>query len=163
MTQAARPTGEELRELMQQVAQGTLSDLLGTRVLEADRGLVRARLEIDTHHLGPTGYVHAGTVVTLADTCAGMGCVASFPEGIRGFTTAELKLNFLRSATPGDALVCDATLTHSGRTTQVWDARVAREHDDRLLGLYRCTQILLPEVRDTRGRAWTGDDGGTDE
>lgn len=153
MTPAGRQTGEFLRQLMQQGAEGTLSDLLGMHVLQAEHGLVRARLDIDTRHLGPTGYVHAGAVVTLADTCAGMGCVASFPDGVRGFTTVELKLNSLRSATTGKALSCEARLVHGGRTTQVWDAQVTREDDDRLLGLYRCTQMLLTEARYTRARA----------
>ena len=44
-----------------------------------------------------------------------------------GFTTSELKSNFLRSAGPDDALVCVAQLVHGGRTTQVWDATVRRE------------------------------------
>jgi 1,4-dihydroxy-2-naphthoyl-CoA hydrolase len=58
-----------------------------------------------------------------------------------GFTTIELKANFLATATEG-ALACEAVRTHGGRTTQVWDATVT--HDGgRTIALFRCTQLLL--------------------
>ena len=76
-----------------------------------------------------------------------MGCLASLPEGVAGFTTVELKTNFLRSARAGDGLRCRATVAHDGRTTQVWDAVVTRESDDSDLALFRCTQYLLAEAR----------------
>jgi uncharacterized protein (TIGR00369 family) len=79
-----------------------------------------------------------------------MGCMHSLPEGMAGFTTIELKSNFLRSAEVGATLACDATLQHRGRTTQVWDARVDRD-DGRPLALFRCTQHLLVAPRDHAG------------
>jgi uncharacterized protein (TIGR00369 family) len=68
--------------------------------------------------------------------------VASLPEGARGFTTIELKTNFLGTARDG-AIACEATLVHGGRTTQVWDARVTDEATGKVLALFRCTQMLL--------------------
>jgi uncharacterized protein (TIGR00369 family) len=62
-----------------------------------------------------------------------------------GFTTSELKSNFLRSTVEDDALRCEARLVHGGRTTQVWDATVTRESDEKPLALFRCTQYLLSE------------------
>jgi uncharacterized protein (TIGR00369 family) len=91
--------------------------------------------------MAPNGYLHAGTVVTLADTACGYGCVLSLPDGATGFTTIELKTNFLRTATAG-TLACEARLVHGGRTTQVWDA-VVRHDSARTLALFRCTQLLL--------------------
>ena len=139
------PEAEQRRTYAQKVAEGTLSDLLGMEVLEASRECLRARIRAGSQHLGPTGLVHAGTVVTLADTCAGMGCVANLPEGARGFTTVELKVNFLRAARAGASVVCEARMIHGGRTTQVWDATVTREDDDAVLAHYRCTQLILSE------------------
>ena len=82
-----------------------------------------------------------------------MGCIRSLPEDAAGFTTVELKSNFLRSAGAGDALRCRATVAHAGRTTQVWDAVVSRESDGRELALFRCTQYLLPaDDARTRGQ-----------
>jgi 1,4-dihydroxy-2-naphthoyl-CoA hydrolase len=104
-------------------------------------------MEIRPDFLAPNDFLHAGAVVTLADTCCGLGCRASMPEGAAGFTTVELKSNFLRSARAGDALTCRATIAHAGNTTQVWDAVVGRESDGRDLALFRCTQYLLAEPR----------------
>ena len=93
--------------------------------------------------MAPNGYLHAGTVVTLADTVCGYGCVISKPEAAIGFTTIELKTNFLGTAKQGETIVCDARLTHGGRTTQVWDAEVKNETSGKAMALFRCTQMLL--------------------
>ena len=106
-------------------------------------GEVAARLAIHPHHLAPNGYLHAATVVALADTACGFGCLASLPAGASGFTTIELKANFLATMTNG-AVACRATMVHGGRTTQLWDARVSGEGGGgRLLALFRCTQLIL--------------------
>lgn len=91
--------------------------------------------------MAANGFLHAGTVVTLADTACGFGCIASLPEGAHSFTTVELKSNFLRTATAG-RLEARATLVHGGRRTQVWDATVV-DSDGHTLALFRCTQMLL--------------------
>jgi uncharacterized protein (TIGR00369 family) len=120
-----------------------LPGLFGIRLETIEHGHVEATLELRLEFLAPNDYLHAGTVVTLADSCCGMGCIASLPEGAAGFTTAELKTNFLRTAREGETLRCDARLVHGGRTTQVWDATISRESDGAQLALFRCTQYLL--------------------
>jgi 1,4-dihydroxy-2-naphthoyl-CoA hydrolase len=110
-------------------------------ILSVEDGRVDARLPLRDDLLAPNGYLHAGTVVTLADTASGYGCIASLPEGATGFTTIELKANFLATATEG-ALACEAVRAHGGRTTQVWDATVTHE-GGKTIALFRCTQLLL--------------------
>ena len=127
--------------------EGRLPGHFGLELLAVEPGSVEARMDIRPEFLAPNDFLHAGAIVTLADSCCGMGCMASLPEGAGGFTTVELKSNFLRSARGGDALRCRATLTHGGRTTQVWDALVTRESDGNDLALFRCTQYLLAEPR----------------
>jgi uncharacterized protein (TIGR00369 family) len=113
---------------------------LGVRVTEAGGGRARAQLEVGPEHLAPNGYLHAGAVVGLADTVCGYGCFASLPEGASGFTTIELKTNFLGTALEG-TVTAEASLVHGGRTTQVWDAAIRAS--GRTLALFRCTQLLL--------------------
>jgi 1,4-dihydroxy-2-naphthoyl-CoA hydrolase len=115
--------------------------LVGIEVDEAADGVVRARLPLRPEHLAPNGYLHAGVIVTLADTACGYGCILSLPEGGTGFTTIELKTNFLRSARTG-TIACEATRVHGGRTTQLWDATV-RDEDGYAMALFRCTQLVL--------------------
>jgi 1,4-dihydroxy-2-naphthoyl-CoA hydrolase len=85
-------------------------------------------------------FLHAGTVVAFADSCAGWGCLATLPDGVAGFTTSELKVNLVATTRLPDALRCLARLLHGGRTTQVWDATVTRESDGRTIAHFRCTQ-----------------------
>lgn len=118
-----------------------LPGLLGIEFETLENERVRARLPLRPALFAPNGYVHAGTVVALADTACGYGCMLTLPEGAAGFTTIELKTNFLRSAKEG-TIACEARLVHGGRTTQVWDATVSDE-EGRTMALFRCTQLLL--------------------
>ena len=122
---------------------GRLPGLFGVELVDLERGLVRARLAVRAELLAPNEFLHAGTVVTLADTCCGVGCQATLPQGATGFTTLELKTSFVRTAGEGETLLCEARAVHEGRTTQLWDATVARESDGKPIGLFRCTQYLL--------------------
>jgi uncharacterized protein (TIGR00369 family) len=79
-------------------------------------------MAVEKRHLAPNGYLHAASVIALADTSAGYSCVASPPEGAKGFTTIELKANFIGTAREG-VISCVATAEHLGRTT-VADLRV---------------------------------------
>jgi uncharacterized protein (TIGR00369 family) len=92
--------------------------------------------------MAPNGYLHAGSLVALADTICGYGCRLNLPDGASGFTTIELKSNHLGTTLEGTVLAV-ATPVHLGRTTQVWDARVTHEQSGRTLALFRCTQMLL--------------------
>jgi 1,4-dihydroxy-2-naphthoyl-CoA hydrolase len=120
---------------------GFLPGLLGIAFDTSEDDVVRARLELRKALFAPNGYVHAGAIVTLADTACGYGCILTLPEGAKGFTTIELKTNFLRSAKEG-TIACEARLLHGGRTTQLWDATVTDEQG-RTMALFRCTQLIL--------------------
>ena len=99
-------------------------------------------LPIKRSLMAPNGYLHAGSVVTLADTSAGYGCVANLPEGATGFTTIELKSNHLGTARDG-TIECRATAVHLGKNTQVWDSVVTHRETNRTIALFRCTQMVL--------------------
>jgi uncharacterized protein (TIGR00369 family) len=121
---------------------GFLPAHLGIVVTEVGVGRVRAELEIKPFLMAPNGYLHAGSVVTLADTASGYGCVANLPDGASGFTTLELKSNHLGTARAG-IVDCVAKAVHIGSTTQVWDAVVTRRDDNKVIALFRCTQMIL--------------------
>lgn len=121
---------------------GHLPDHLGLEWQEARPGFIRGRFEVKQHHMAPNGFLHAASVIALADSACGYGSFISMPEGAVGFTTIELKTNFLGTAREG-AVWCEASLTHGGRTTQVWDAVVKPEGADKTIALFRCTQMML--------------------
>lgn len=115
---------------------------LGIVVTHAASGEVHAELPVRPQLMAPNGFLHAGSVVTLADTCAGYGCMASLPAGAVGFTTIELKSNHLGTAREG-TVACVAKAVHLGKTTQVWDAVVTHRDTGKTLALFRCTQMVL--------------------
>jgi 1,4-dihydroxy-2-naphthoyl-CoA hydrolase len=121
---------------------GKLPAHLGIVFTETAPGEMTAEIKIESFHLAPNGYLHAGTIVTLADTCCGYGCFASLPPGANGFTTIELKSNHLGTALEG-TIVSRAKAVHLGRTTQVWDAVVSHKETGRTIALFRCTQMVL--------------------
>jgi uncharacterized protein (TIGR00369 family) len=115
---------------------------LGIVITEVKAGEIHAELPVRPELMAPNGFLHAGSVVTLADTCAGYGCVASLPEGAVGFTTVELKSNHLGTAREG-TIACVAKAVHLGKTTQVWDAVVTNKDTGKTMALFRCTQMVL--------------------
>jgi 1,4-dihydroxy-2-naphthoyl-CoA hydrolase len=100
-------------------------------------------MTVAKHHMAPNGFLHAASVIALADSACGYGCVVSLPEGANGFTTIELKSNFLGTVREGGGVACEATLVHGGRNTQVWDAVVTAEATGKTIALFRCTQMVL--------------------
>lgn len=119
-----------------------LPGFVGIEIVVIEPKRVVARLALREHHLAPNGFLHAATVVALADTACGYGCLASLPDGAENFTTIELKTNFLGTTLNGEIRV-EAQLVHGGRTTQVWDATVRDEANDKVIALFRCTQLIL--------------------
>lgn len=115
---------------------------LGIVVTHVSTSEVRAGLAVTATTMAPNGYLHAGSVVTLADTCAGYGCMVNLPAQASGFTTIELKSNHLGTALEG-SIDCVAKPAHLGRTTQVWDVVVTHRETGRTIALFRCTQMVL--------------------
>ena len=129
-------------EQMNRAGAGKLPGHLGIVIVQMDAAKVIAELPIVATLMAPNGYLHAASVIALADTCAGYGCIANLPEGAGGFTTVELKSNHLGTALEG-TLQGVATPAHLGRTTQVWDAVVSHKGSGKTLALFRCTQMIL--------------------
>jgi 1,4-dihydroxy-2-naphthoyl-CoA hydrolase len=120
---------------------GTLPDRYGARVTDIQEGRLVMELEIEPWMMAPNGFLHAASVIMLADTSAGYATIAHLPEGAKGFTTIELKSNFLGTATSG-SMRSEAIAEHMGRTTQVWSATVFNAQG-RKMALFRCTQMVL--------------------
>jgi uncharacterized protein (TIGR00369 family) len=131
-------TADELNEILP----GTLPGLLGIVIDTHQPGRLTAHLDVRPDLLAPNGYLHAATVVALADTSCGLATRALLPEGASGFTTIELKSNHLGTAREG-RIESVATNAHAGRTTQVWDAVVTDAGSGRTVALFRCTQSVL--------------------
>jgi uncharacterized protein (TIGR00369 family) len=126
---------------------GFLPGLVGVRFTVLTESEVGAELDIRPELLAPNGYLHAATVIALADTACGYGCLAHLPAGADNFTTVELKCNFLGTARAG-TITCLARPVHLGNATQIWDAVVSGDATGKKIALFRCTQMVLwPRTR----------------
>jgi uncharacterized protein (TIGR00369 family) len=119
-----------------------LPGYLGIVITHVGESEVRAELPVRKALMAPNGFLHAGTVVTLADTSAGYGCVSNLPQGAVGFTTIELKSNHLGTTRDG-TIECTAKAAHLGKTTQVWDVVVTHKESGKTMALFRCTQLVI--------------------
>jgi 1,4-dihydroxy-2-naphthoyl-CoA hydrolase len=122
--------------------QGRLPALIGIRFTGVAENRIDAELDIRPELMAPNGFLHAATVIALADTACGYGCIAHLPDGADNFTTVELKSNFIGTARDG-TIVCVATPAHLGNITQVWDAVVSDRATGRKIALFRCTQLVI--------------------
>ena len=121
---------------------GRFPGLLGLQFVEVEPGRIVCEMRVRPELLAPNGFLHAATVVGIADTACGYGTFNSLPEGASNFTTIELKSNFLGTAREG-LVRATATRVHAGRSTQVWDAEVVNADTDRRIALFRCTNMVL--------------------
>jgi uncharacterized protein (TIGR00369 family) len=129
-------------ESLRQASEVTLPGHMGLELVDITEAGATMRCQIQPFHMAPNGFLHAGVVITLADTAAGYGCVGNWPEGATGFTTIELKTNFVGTLHDG-TLRAEARMIHGGRTTQVWDVDVSDEATARPLAYFRATQMIL--------------------
>jgi uncharacterized protein (TIGR00369 family) len=125
-----------------QLSRQHLPEYLAIVVAEVGQGVLRACLTVHPHHLAPNGFLHAASVVALADTSAGYACTAHLPDTAQGFTTIELKASFLSTVRDGQ-IECEAKAIHLGRTTHLWEARVTNALNGKLLATFQCTQLIL--------------------
>ncbi len=130
------------REGFNTLGSGKLPGHLGIVITDIGAAGVKAELVVKEILMAPNGYLHAGSIVTLADTSCGYGCIANLPEGATGFTTIELKSNHLGTARDG-TIASHATAVHLGKTTQIWDAAVTHKETGRTIAMFRCTQLIL--------------------
>jgi uncharacterized protein (TIGR00369 family) len=94
---------------------GRLPGLIGIRFTEIAENRIGAELDIRDELLAPNGYLHAATVIALADTACGYGCIAHLPPGAENFTTIELKSNFLGTARDGTSSALRRPRISAGR------------------------------------------------
>lgn len=127
---------------MQKQCKGYLPDLIGMELISVVPGKLSSRLKVRHDLMAPNGFLHAATIIGLADTTCGFGALAHLPEGAASFTTIELKTNFLSTTREG-VIACEAKLEHSGQTLQVWGAEVTDEVGGQRIALFLCTQVIL--------------------
>jgi uncharacterized protein (TIGR00369 family) len=115
---------------------GKLPKHLGLTITEVAEGRLVGRFQVRPDLVAHTGFLLSGAVLSVADILCAYGVSTAWPEGATGFTTVEVKCNFMGTLREG-AVLCSADLLHGGRTTQVWDAKVCDEATGRVMAAFR--------------------------
>ena len=123
--------------------QGTLPGELAIEWTDVSNGHAVGGFTVARIHMAANGFLHAASIIALVDSACGYGCVASLPDGASGFTTIEIKTNYLGTAKVGERVTCEARLLHGGRMTQVWDAEATNATTGKTMAVFRCTQMVL--------------------
>lgn len=119
----------------------TLDHTLGIEYEEVGPDRVVATMPVGPRVHQPLGYLHGGASVVLAESVASVGATsAAMGEGKVAFGL-EINANHLRPKRDG-TLRATGTPLYRGRTTQVWEVRIADE-TERLICVSRCTLALV--------------------
>jgi uncharacterized protein (TIGR00369 family) len=98
--------------------------LLGMRFTEVDHGRVVMSLNTQPDFSNPQGTVHGGVTATLLDSVMGCAVHSTLPTGV-GYTTLELKVNYVRTAgLDGQLLTGEGRTVHVGRRTAIAEGSI---------------------------------------
>ncbi|MBF6226373.1 PaaI family thioesterase [Nocardia abscessus] len=104
-----------------------IGDLLGMEVDELEHGKVVFALRTRPDFANPLGTTHGGICATLLDSVMGCAVHTTLEAGV-GYTTLELKINYIRAVpTDEQRLTATGTTIHVGRTTATAEGRVVDE------------------------------------
>jgi uncharacterized protein (TIGR00369 family) len=117
---------------------------LGMKPVELDHGRAVFAAEPAEYHYNPIGVVHGGLAATLLDSATGCAVQTTLPQGV-GYTTLELKTNFVRAITRDTGRVlCEAEVVHRGGTIATAEGRLVAESTGKLLAHGTSTCLIIP-------------------
>jgi uncharacterized protein (TIGR00369 family) len=134
--------GTEL-ELMMEASKGTLSEHLGIELVEITKERVVGTMRVEKKVHQPFGLLHGGASVALAETLASLGAWMNIYESGRAAVGLEINANHVRGKRDG-VVTGTATPLHLGRSTHVWEVRLADEAG-KLVCISRCTMAIVDQ------------------
>ena len=128
-------------EKMTESARDTAAANLGIEFIEIGDDFIRGRMPVDARTVQPHGILHGGASVLLAETLGSVAANFCLREENRVAVGLEINANHLRPVRSG-WVFGETRPLHLGRTTQVWEIRIADERD-RLVCISRLTIAVV--------------------
>jgi uncharacterized protein (TIGR00369 family) len=120
-----------------------IAELLGFQPVEAGTGRVVFELVPGERHYNPIGTVHGGVAATLLDSAMGCAVQTTLPAGT-GYTTLELKVNFVRALTADSGPVhCEGEVVHRGGKVATAEGRIWEDATGKLVAHATTTCLIL--------------------
>ena len=127
---------------MRQDMPPAFAELLDIKITHFTLDRIEAELPVRPELGNRNGNMHGGAVMAFADDLGGGATIANLPEGATT-ATIESKTNFFAAIPVGDVAKAECTPLHRGRTTMVWQTRIARG-DGKLAAIVTQTQLVIP-------------------
>ena len=120
-----------------------IADTLGFLLISADKGHVVFQGTPEHRHYNPIGSVHGGFHATLLDSCVGCAVHTTLEAG-QGYTTLELKVNYVRALTDRVGPVrAEGRVIHCGRQVATAEGKLV-DADGRLYAHASTTCLIFP-------------------
>ncbi|WP_282156158.1 PaaI family thioesterase [Cytobacillus gottheilii] len=119
----------------------TLMESLGIEITLLEKGHVVATMPVDERTRQPSGLLHGGASVALAETAASVGAFELIDQETEAAVGLEINANHIRGVKEG-IITANATVLHQGKSTMVWDVKITDEQDN-LICVSRCTMAVI--------------------
>lgn len=134
-------------EFMRKMQKGELpappiAETLGYEVAEVEDGKVVFKGVPEFKACNPMGTLHGGWYGTLLDSAMSCAVMTKLPKGCV-YTTAEYKVNIIRSIPLGTSVLVTGLAAHAGKTTGIAEGRIEGEKDGRLYAIGSATCVVL--------------------
>ncbi|MFC4183999.1 hotdog fold thioesterase [Saccharococcus thermophilus] len=126
---------------LKEIGKGTLLEALGIEIIEIGEGRIVATMPVDHRTHQPSGLLHGGASVALAETVASLGAYALVDPEKESVVGLEINANHVRAVRSG-TVTATGTVLHRGKTTMVWDIKIVDEQE-RLVCVSRCTIAVI--------------------
>lgn len=133
-------TPEQLA-LANALCKGTMMETLGIVFVPSAPDEVAATMPVEPRTHQPMGLLHGGATVALAESLGSASSYLLIDGHRQAVVGIEVNANHLRAVQNG-TVKATGKLVHRGRTTHVWDIRVADENE-RLVAVCRLTNMII--------------------
>jgi 1,4-dihydroxy-2-naphthoyl-CoA hydrolase len=127
-------------EQINEFCRDSLISHLEIEFIEYGPDFVKARMPVNQKKHQPTGILHGGASLAMAETVAGAGSVLMVDENKYDVYGLQVTGNHISTISSGD-IFATAHIVHLGQSTHVWDVNIT-DIDNKLISVVRVTNII---------------------
>ncbi|MCO6146551.1 PaaI family thioesterase [Flavobacterium sp. NRK1] len=136
---------EHVLKMCNDFAKNTLMETLEIVYTDADEGMLKATMPVNSRVQQPMGLLHGGATVALAESVGSGASLMMINPEVQEVRGIEISANHLRSKRDG-VVTATAKIVHQGRSLHLWEVRITDEKD-RLISVCKITNMVLPRKR----------------
>jgi 1,4-dihydroxy-2-naphthoyl-CoA hydrolase len=107
---------------------------------------VKATMPVNENTIQPFGILHGGASIALAETIVSIGAWLNIDENTKAAVGIEINANHIRAVKKGSSVIGTGIPVHLGNKTQVWEAKIRRQENNKLVCISRCTLAIVNKM-----------------